>query len=37
MKLELGIAVHQLLRGGGGGGGGYQPIYLGSFDFDLAV
>ena len=25
------------LRGGGGGGGGYQPIYLGSFDFELAV
>ena len=23
--------------GGGGGGGGYQPIYLGSFDFELAV
>ena len=22
---------------GGGGGGGYQPIYLGSFDFELAV
>ena len=22
------------LRGGGGGGGGYQPIYLGSFDFE---
>ena len=21
----------------GGGGGGYQPIYLGSFDFELAV
>ena len=41
MKAALGrqvltfANVVQAIKGGGGGG--YQPIYLGSFDFELAV
>ena len=31
------ISTDSILRGGGGGGGGYQPIYFGSFNFELAV